>query len=268
MPSYVPKKIIWSESKEKRMVFLHLPGSASPWPVEAVSFDLWETLIQLKDGKESRIRFLAECLGRAKQPRELEAFMKAYQAGQSRFHLDWYEKQRYFGAEQRVRLMLKELDAHLSEDDIRSCTLHFQRAILEDPPPPMEGAPELLDWLSSRVPLVLVSDSGLTPGTVLREILELHGLLSHFSATVFSDETGFTKPDPRMFQEALRRLEVSPSRVIHVGDNPKTDVAGALKANLGAVWLDGTGQGECEEGRPLLRVERLPELLASLSDDV
>jgi len=247
-------------------LFLDIPGSSSARQVEAISFDLWETLIQLKDAKKSRIRFLAGRLERTGQPRELQALTQAYRAGQVKFMSEWYEKQRYFGAEDRVRLILKELNARLPEEDLRACSLHFQRAILEDPPAPMEDAANLLGWLSSRIPLVLVSDSGLTPGSVLREILELHGLLSHFSATIFSDETGFTKPDPRMFQEALDRVDVAPSRALHVGDNPKTDVSGAIHAGLGAVWLEGTGKGECDEAPPLLRIERLADLLNALSD--
>ncbi len=64
------------------------------------------------------------------------------------------------------------------------------------------------------------------------EQLERAGLAPYLSAIVSSAETGAEKPDPRMFEEALKRVGVQPERAIHIGDD-EADQAGALAAGLG-----------------------------------
>lgn len=54
----------------------------------------------------------------------------------------------------------------------------------------------------------------------------LHGLVDAF---VLSCETGVEKPDPMMFEEACRQVDVPPSAALMVGDDPRTD-AGAVNA--------------------------------------
>jgi putative hydrolase of the HAD superfamily len=64
------------------------------------------------------------------------------------------------------------------------------------------------------------------------EQLERAGLAHYLSAVVSSAETGAEKPDPRVFEEALERLGVTPGRAVHIGDD-EADQAGALAAGLG-----------------------------------
>jgi putative hydrolase of the HAD superfamily len=59
-----------------------------------------------------------------------------------------------------------------------------------------------------------------------------------FDAVTISSETGFSKPDPEIFQSATRALGVPPSTILVVGDSPQDDVEGAVKAGLSAVLLD------------------------------
>jgi putative hydrolase of the HAD superfamily len=63
------------------------------------------------------------------------------------------------------------------------------------------------------------------------EQLERAGLGAYLSAVVSSAETGAEKPDPRVFEEALSRLGVSPERALHIGDED-ADRAGAEAAGL------------------------------------
>ena len=53
-----------------------------------------------------------------------------------------------------------------------------------------------------------------------------------------SEEVGFEKPDPRIFECALERFGVMPSEAIHVGDQYYSDVQGALRSGLQPVLLD------------------------------
>lgn len=63
-------------------------------------------------------------------------------------------------------------------------------------------------------------------------------LEGYFEFVLTSAEAGWRKPDPRIFNEALRRLEVPRETVLHVGDSLEDDVAGARAAGIAAVLLD------------------------------
>ena len=55
---------------------------------------------------------------------------------------------------------------------------------------------------------------------------------------VTSALVGYEKPDPRTFRAALDPLGVAPADGLHVGDQPRSDVAGALGVGMRAVLLD------------------------------
>lgn len=55
---------------------------------------------------------------------------------------------------------------------------------------------------------------------------------------VISAEVGVRKPDPRIFEEALRRAGVRPEEALHVGDLPDEDVEGARRAGVRPVLIE------------------------------
>lgn len=53
------------------------------------------------------------------------------------------------------------------------------------------------------------------------------------------------KPEPLLFEMALKRLQLPPADVIVVGDNPETDIPAGLRAGLRAAYiLTGVGRRE------------------------
>ena len=79
-----------------------------------------------------------------------------------------------------------------------------------------------------------------------------------FDAIVTSAEVGARKPHPEIFLETCRRLGVSPSKAVHIGDNWRADVGGALRAGLSAAWLS--------MGRPSRGVAHLVPEFDSLAE--
>jgi putative hydrolase of the HAD superfamily len=69
-------------------------------------------------------------------------------------------------------------------------------------------------------------------------VLDTLGIRHFFDAVTISSETGYSKPDPEIFQAAARALGVAPTTILVVGDSPHDDVEGAQKAGLSAVLLD------------------------------
>jgi putative hydrolase of the HAD superfamily len=72
----------------------------------------------------------------------------------------------------------------------------------------------------------------------LYPILDHLGVLNRFEHVVISSESGADKPSPRIFQDAARRFEVSPNRILHVGDDELADGEGARRAGFQSLVVD------------------------------
>jgi len=70
------------------------------------------------------------------------------------------------------------------------------------------------------------------------------GLPSLLQVVVTSQDSGFNKPQPEIFQAALRQAGVQVSEAIYVGDQYQIDVVGANKAGMKGVLLDRGGYFE------------------------
>ena len=55
---------------------------------------------------------------------------------------------------------------------------------------------------------------------------------------VTSALVGYEKPDPRTYRAALEPLGIDPEFAVHVGDQPNSDVVGALGVGMDAVLID------------------------------
>jgi putative hydrolase of the HAD superfamily len=64
------------------------------------------------------------------------------------------------------------------------------------------------------------------------------GLAGHVDFATTSGETGFEKPDVRIFGAALARAGVTADEAVHVGDQLESDIRGAENAGLQPVLMD------------------------------
>ena len=90
----------------------------------------------------------------------------------------------------------------------------------------------------------------------LPEVLERAGLAALVDGVVSSAMVGAAKPEPALFEAALRLAGRPADRALHVGDSLSKDVTGAARAGIAAVLLDrdGARPGEAR------RIESLAEL--------
>ncbi|MCI0712711.1 MAG: HAD-IA family hydrolase, partial [Chloroflexi bacterium] len=63
------------------------------------------------------------------------------------------------------------------------------------------------------------------------------GIRKYMDVILISEKVGIRKPDRRIFDMALAQLGVSASEAMFVGDNPDSDIRGAMQAGIAAVWL-------------------------------
>jgi putative hydrolase of the HAD superfamily len=101
-------------------------------------------------------------------------------------------------------------------------------------------------------------------GTV-EQILEEVDLRDNFEIVIDSFVVGVEKPDPRIFEIALERLEWDHTDTIYIGDIFYIDIWGANRAGLGAIHLDKMGLYDGWEGERIPSLRELPEWLTHLN---
>ena len=140
----------------------------------------------------------------------------------------------------QLRMFLEALDPALPAAlDVRGARADRRRVPGADAahrPDITPGAVEAVRELRARgLRLGLISNTGRTPGRVLRRLLEDADLLPCFDVLVFSDEARVRKPAAAIFRRVLDQTRVDPARAVHVGDDAVSDVAGARGAGMRAI---------------------------------
>jgi len=106
--------------------------------------------------------------------------------------------------------------------------------------------------LAARVPLISISN-----GTAELDRVGLH---EHFRFSISACDIGVAKPAPAIFLHACERLGVAPEHVLHVGDDPLADIAGARAAGMRTAWINRAGSMWGEAQAPDLEIRDLAEL--------
>ena len=88
------------------------------------------------------------------------------------------------------------------------------------------------------------------------------GLPSWLDIVVTSLEAGFSKPQPEIFEEAMRRAAIQPSEAVYVGDQYQVDCVGAERAGMKGILIDRGGY--LQEMTNCPRIQSLGELTGHL----
>lgn len=114
---------------------------------------------------------------------------------------------------------------------------------------------EILDYLKPHYKMHII-----TNGFNESQAKKMHssGLTPYFDLVVTSETTGHKKPDPRIFQYAMDKLSVTSADCIMIGDNPNSDILGAIRSNIDQVFFDPHEKGI--EHQPTHTIRHLKEL--------
>ena len=120
---------------------------------------------------------------------------------------------------------LSQLAEQLSEDFLNMTTARFSL---------LEGAEELVRYLAAKYPLTVVTNGFVE---VQYEKFDKSGLRDCFAHIVLSEEVGCQKPNPRIFEEALRMNGLQAEDVVMIGDSWNSDIQGAINAGIDQIWI-------------------------------
>ena len=113
----------------------------------------------------------------------------------------------------------------MSDDFLALTTAHFSL---------LPGAEELVRYLAKKYPLTIVTNGFIE---VQYEKFDKSGLKNYFSHIVLSEEVGCQKPNPRIFEEALRMNGLAAEDVVMIGDSWSSDIQGAINAGIDQIWI-------------------------------
>ncbi|WP_404511366.1 HAD family hydrolase [Bacillus sp. RC242] len=84
----------------------------------------------------------------------------------------------------------------------------------------------------------------------------------YFDTIIISEEAGFSKPDKRIFELALNKLNVQSEDVLFVGDDLEKDIAGCQNVNIKGIWFNPHMITNTTEIKPYAEINTLDSLLS------
>ncbi len=238
-----------------------------PGPIRAITFDFWRTLYYAKAGArerfDARVRIISNATGVTRQK-----VAPVFESVSNEFLRVHITQQRTPHPREAIPMLSQGLGVALDAAAGESLADAISDVFADHPPEMIPGALDAVRAAAARVPIGLISDTGMTPGSAIRALLDRDGFAGQFRVLSFSDEVGVAKPQPAIFRHAAHELGVEPGAILHLGDLEPTDVAGAL--NVGAhaglfagdnnKYVDGTRAAHVF-GSWKAFIERLPGLL-------
>jgi len=206
--------------------------------IKAVFFDLYQTLVCYKPPREEMQAKVLKEYGIYVTPEKLlypittaDEFIHQEHSRKSIGKRSDEEKKALWGQYQAI--VLKEAGIEPTRELIRHILgkmqqIKFEPALYDDVLPTLNELNEkgLILGLISNV------DSDISQ---LCQKLELTPLLR---VVVTSLDSGYNKPQPGIFKEAVRQADVQPQEAIYVGDQYRIDVIGAKQAGMLGILLD------------------------------
>lgn len=87
-------------------------------------------------------------------------------------------------------------------------------------------------------------------------------LNSCFDIVIISEEVGFSKPDKRIFELALNKLNVQPEDALFVGDDIEKDIDGCQNADIKGIWFNPYMIKNDTEIKPYAEINSFDRLLS------
>jgi HAD superfamily hydrolase (TIGR01549 family) len=159
-----------------------------------------------------------------------------------------------------VERLSRAVARHLYGED-RSAAESVARRFCDEALERLARNAALLERLGAKYRLGVVSNFYGNLAAVCKEA----GIGRHMAVMIDSASVGYSKPDPRIFQAALARLDAPPSEAVFVGDSLERDMAGARGVGMRHVLLAGEASGVsraacCPGDRVVRRLEELEEI--------
>jgi putative hydrolase of the HAD superfamily len=210
--------------------------------IKVITIDFWNTLFDSKNGMERNLyrnKILRDHFGEMGLSFPDDVYEKAMKDSWEYFNNIWQKEKRTPLSGELVEFYFSKMGVKPDIERIDNISFLFEESILKFKPALLPGVKENLTILKNKYDLAIISDTGFSPGKVLRVLLHHSEIIDFFSAFSFSDETGVSKPHKKAFQLILDHFDCKPEEVVHIGDIEQTDVLGAKQMGMQAIRFAG-----------------------------
>ena len=198
----------------------------------AVLFDLGDTVLEEKSyDLRSGYAAVSKELSKEATFQDLSEAIVQFQEGNNEFKLrEWIE-------------------LNLSDRNQKTDVLDIEQQLWDKSVSlvPKTGVSEVLDFLEEKQVRIAAISNAIFSSQCMKAELDKHGLGRYFEFVISSADIGIKKPDIRIFELALSKLDADPLHTWYVGDSWDADILGAVSANLNAIWLKEGGQSGVKE---------------------
>lgn len=155
---------------------------------------------------------------------------------------------------ERFKRLNDKLNAGFNEEEFaRAYMMHLGNGSFL-----LDGAIELIEDLSSKYILSIVTN-GLT--SVQERRVKKSVIAKYFKEIVISEEVGVSKPNPEIFEYALRNIEgINKSEILMIGDSLSSDIRGGINYGIDTCWFNIHKEKNNMELNPTYEVSSYKEL--------
>jgi putative hydrolase of the HAD superfamily len=207
-----------------------------------ITIDFWNTLFDSSGGtlrNAYRQRVLIDEFDKQGVLIKQDKFEDAMKSSWGYFNKIWKTEHRTPPPSDLVRFLWNYLELPKDEDALRRIVDLYAGSILVHRPRIIPDVKDAIEALSKDFKLAIISDTGFSPGEILKVLLRDNGIIEYFSAFSFSDETGVSKPHPKAYRKIFDELGFEPGNAIHIGDIEDTDIRGAKELGMYAIRFSG-----------------------------
>ena len=209
-----------------------------------ISFDLWLTLIKSNpEFKKNRDLLFKDFFEIEQNIEKVSEVIKHYDVFCNRMNektglnIDTYEI--YY-------LILNALNININDVEIEKLSQFYKESealFMKFKPDLIYPKIQLLfkEIVEQEKTISILSNTAFIKGATLRKLMSHYELENYFSFQIYSDETGFSKPNPLMYQLVWNEIKkiktIAKTDVLHIGDNKIADFDGAKNFGFKAQLL-------------------------------
>lgn len=122
----------------------------------------------------------------------------------------------------------------------------------------VSGAKEILEHLHKRYSLHIITNGF---EEVQHQKLKNTGIDHYFQEVITSERAGRRKPDPAIFQFAMKKTGASPNESLMIGDDLEIDILGARNNGWQTIWFNPHQKHDPNGG---LAIQHLHQLISMI----
>jgi HAD superfamily hydrolase (TIGR01549 family) len=247
--------------------------------IRLVTLDLYDTLIELRPRRWERLAAALSRLGIQADPdilRTADRVAEDYYTDENG-RIPIRDRPRAERETFRLRYMTIWLDAAGLPADPATVRAARENYLAEFETPAVQQSPaggyQVFDDVMPA--LARLRRAGIRRALISNADADVTALCTHLAfahelnAIVTSALVGWEKPDVRTFRAALEPLGIDPADALHIGDQLRSDVAGALATGMRAALIDRYSRHDSADvGVPVVNnLDQLVDLVLSINQE-